>query len=50
MTTAMRRWRDHRKALRDLRAVEQAIYQAPSPSMRNELIAAAQRHNLYLNR
>jgi hypothetical protein len=50
VTTAVRKWRDHRKAMRDMREVERAIYQAPSPSMRNELIAAAQRQNFFLNR
>jgi hypothetical protein len=48
--STVRKWRDHRKAMRDMREVERAIYSAPSQSMRNELIAAAQRQNLFLNR
>jgi hypothetical protein len=46
-TSVVRKWRDHRRQLRDLREVERAIYAAPSPNMRNELIAAAQRQNLF---
>jgi hypothetical protein len=50
VTTVVRKWRDHRRQLRNIREVERAIYQAPSPTMRNELIAAAQRQNLFMNR
>lgn len=49
-TSVVRKWRDQRRQLRDLREVERAINAAPSPTMRNELIAAAQRQNLYLFR
>jgi hypothetical protein len=50
VTTVVRKWRDHRRSMRDLRAVERAIYSAPSNTMRDELIHAAQRQNLFPNR
>jgi hypothetical protein len=50
VTTVVRKWRDHRRSMRDMREVERAIYSAPSPTMRDELIHAAQRQNLFLNR
>lgn len=49
MTTVVRKWRDHRRSMRDLRAVERAIHSAPSITMRDELIAAAQRQNVFPN-
>ena len=47
VTTLLWRWRAHRRNRRDLRSLERAIENAPSPSMRSELLAAAQRQNLY---
>jgi len=47
MTSITRRWRDRRRHLRDLREVGRAIDAAPTPSMRDELIAVAQRQNLF---
>jgi hypothetical protein len=50
VTTVVRKWRDHRRAMRDMREVQRAIYEAPSPNVRDELLAAAQRQRIFLNR
>jgi len=47
VTSLVRKWRDHVRRVRDLRSLERAIDNATSPSMRNELLAASQRQNLY---
>jgi hypothetical protein len=47
VTTVVRKWRDHRRSMRDLRAVERAVRSAPSNTMREELIAAAHRQNMF---
>jgi hypothetical protein len=46
VTTAIHRWRQHRRALHNLRVLQDAIDHAPSPNVRDELIAAAQRQDL----
>jgi len=48
MNSAVRKWRDHRRSMRNMREFERALNRAPSTSMRDELLAAAQRQNFYL--
>jgi hypothetical protein len=45
MTSAVRKWRDRRRSLRDMREFERAVHNAPSHTMRDELLAAAHRQN-----
>ncbi len=49
VTSVVRKWRDHRRSMRNLREIERAIHSAPSTTMRDELIHAAQRQNLFVN-
>ena len=48
MTNVVRTWRDHRRSMRGMREFERAVRNAPSHTMREELLAAAHRQNVFM--
>ena len=46
MSNVLKKYRNHRNAVRQARALQRAIDNSPSPSVRNELLIAAQRATL----